>query len=417
MYNIPFPLKLSWRLMRTASHERTISIMVKLCFWGILISAFSLALVAAVMRGFEIVTHKNIKGIQADLLMRSARPLQYEKIKAIITTEFQEGIEAITPTSTYHAIVDVPDTKLDISSVSFITVIDPQTAQQVNNLQAIITTPKNKNLLELLTADSVLVGKDLAKNLQLKVGDTISLLFPAQEQTKKERIALESATAKIAGIFATGIEEFDLNGIFASQAFIAEQFLEHTGEEPRITQINIKLKPGADSTAVQHKLKERFKLNVVTWQELYPAIIAALTLEKYGMILILSLIVLVASMNTLSLLFMFISHKRRTISLLYAYGMSQRAIMFTCMLVGMLISWSAAALGLLAAYGASIVLDTYQLIALPDAYYVSYLPAHMDAQIIIIVIGLILIMSLFTTWYPAQAIDRKRIAHILKFEA
>lgn len=415
MNNIPFSIKLAWRLLRTASHERTISSMVKLCFGGILISAFSLALVAAIMRGFEIVTHNNIKGIQADLIIRSSRPLKYAALKDIIETEFKDSIEAISPTSTYHAIIDVPERgsqKTDISTVSFLTVIDPATAQRATNLEKIITTPHNKQLPALLDSEQVLIGKDAAKLLDLKVGDTIELLYPAHEQTKKERLMLESAKATVGGIFSTGIEEYDLNGIFVSYDFIEEQF----DEDAKITQINIKLKPGIRENELQQKLKERFNLPVITWQELYPAIIAALTLEKYGMLLILSLIVLVASMNTLSLLFMFISHKRRTLSLMYAYGMSRRALMLTCMLVGMFISCTAALLGLCAAYASSYLLNTYELIKLPEAYYVSYLPAHMDGQIMLIVVLLIVTVSLVTSWYPTRTLDRKRIASILKFE-
>ena len=100
---------------------------------------------------------------------------------------------------------------------------------------------------------------------------------------------------------------------------------------------------------------------------------AALALEKYAMFFILFLIVLIASMNTISLLFMFITHKKRTIGLLSAMGMSRAAIMKTFITLGMGITFSAACVGLAAAIGISLLLEEYHLISLPDVYYVSHL--------------------------------------------
>ena len=73
---------------------------------------------------------------------------------------------------------------------------------------------------------------------------------------------------------------------------------------------------------VIQKLRHRLGLDVYSWKDLYPSLVASLKLEKYVSFFILALILLVASMNIISLLFMQITQKRPTIALLQAMGMS-----------------------------------------------------------------------------------------------
>ena len=63
---------IAWRYLMGSHKERSISIMVKICFLGIFIGSCSLALVMAVMDGFEQATHEKIQGIHANLIMKSS---------------------------------------------------------------------------------------------------------------------------------------------------------------------------------------------------------------------------------------------------------------------------------------------------------------------------------------------------------
>ncbi len=405
-----FPFLFAWRLTKTASSERSITTMIRLCFWGICISSCALAVVAAVMNGFEQVTHQSIQGIHADLLIRSSQPLDYEKIKTVITAEFSNTIEQTSPSSMHHVVMKHKDQ--DDFTLAFITAIDPQTAATVNNLAQRIIIPRGQPLAALLTDNKIMVGKILAQDAKIKVGDTIALLYPEEQQTKRNRITFDTFDVVVGGIFATGIDEIDAHGIFASHATMQHVFDKATA----ITDISIKLKPGAASSVVQAELRKRLLLDVVSWQELYPPLMAALLLEKYAMILILSLIVLIASMNTISLLFMYITHKKRTIGLLSVFGMSRNAIMTSFIVLGMGITLSAACFGLAAAVGISYLLEHYELIKLPDVYYVTHLPAHMNMTIIISVLALVIVLGFLSAWYPTRSLNRKRIAQILKFD-
>lgn len=401
---------LAWRLTRTASAERALSTMIRLCFWGICISTCALAVVAAVMRGFEQVTHQNIQGINADLIIRSSQPLDDKKIRAVVTQEFADTIQEISPSSMHHVVINHTDR--DDFTIAFITALEPETAVTVHALQKRIVEPCNVPLTELLSDDHIILGKSLAQELHLTVGDTITLMYPEEQQTKRNRLTFDTTQARVGGIFSTGIDEYDMSGIFASHVFTTEQL----NAPEAITQINIKLKPNADATAVQKKLRDRLQLNVISWKELYPPLMAALTLEKYAMIFILSLIVLIASMNIISLLFMFITHKKKMVCLLSAMGMSRNAIMSTFIAFGLGLTTIAACAGLAAALAISYLLETYHLISLPDVYYVTHLPAHMSVTIVISVLLLVIIVGFISAWYPTRSMNRKKIAQVLKFD-
>src|SRR5207302_1389175 len=150
--------------------------------------------------------------------------------------------------------------------------------------------------------------------------------------------------------------------------------------------------------------------------DLYPALISALKLEKYALILILLLITMVASMNIIALLFMQITQKRPDIAILYAMGMRPKQIVSIFMLMGMLIASIASASGIFLAWIASLLLERYPFIELPDVYYVTHLPANMDWSLAITVFITIMLLNFMATWYTARRTQHIKIADVLRYE-
>lgn len=408
-----FSLLLAWRFIKTAAYERSISVMIRLCFWGILISTFALALVAAVMKGFEYVTTQKLQGIHADLIIRSyEHRLHYPHIQQLIKKEFSNSVEAITPSSMHHMLIT---SARDTAEPFLVTAcaIEPSTLAQVSTIGTTIISPRNIPFTNLFAHNHIIIGKELALQLDVQIGDTVTLWLPHNAKVTGTRLALSHVTARVSGVFATGIDEFDSATIFASQDFMYNT----AGVPDGITHVNVKLKPGVNAALVKQQLTKRCApLEIVSWQDMYAALVSALVLEKYAMIVILSLIVLIASMNTISLLFMYLTSKKRTLAILFAMGLSTQQAMATFITIGFIISCGAAIIGLTLAIATSFIIDHYHLIALPDVYYTSYLPAHMDSSIILITLCLVLVLGILATWYPTRHIKRMDISHILKFE-
>ena len=406
-------LLLAWRYALGSRQEKSIAIMVRICFLGILIGSFSLALVIAIMNGFEKVTHEKMQSIHAQIIMKSYHnSLNYQAISSVIHNEFPE-VEAISPTSLHQVIIQ-PQNSDDITNLIALKAIDPHAEINVTtfNKKIMSAITHEKTLPATASNNLILIGQTLAKNLDLKPGDTINVLFTHEEQTTSRKISFNITQAIIGGIFNTGIDEFDSAMALCSFSFFNTMF-----PDTDITQINIKTKPHNDETKLIQRLKNRFKVDVYSWKDLYPALVAALKLEKYAMFFILALITLVASMNIISLLFMHITQKRGDIAILKAMGLSDNNISSIFLIMGMSISALATLLGLALATLASWILETYPFITLPDAYYVTHLPSKMEWHLLLIVFIVIMCLSFIATLFPAYRTRTINIAHILRFEA
>lgn len=408
-------LFIAWRYLRGPKKESSISVMLKICFLGILIGSCALTLVLGIMNGFEKITHQKLQGIHAQIIMRAyGEPLGLDEIKKVLASEFPE-IRAWSPSDTRQAIIQHPRSD-DISNVVMIKGIDPAEEKNTTSLERSIThaMPKEeKTLPAILHSNHLMIGDKLAEFLDLLPGDAAYLLITQDTQSRSKKINLDRINAHIGGTFKTGIDEFDSGIIFCSLSFLEELF-----PDAQPTQLNIALREDADENQVIERLQNRFKMEVYSWKDLYPALVSSLKLEKFAMGLILALIILVASMNIVSILFMQITQKRSDIAIFQAIGMSHGSIEQIFILMGMTISLIASIIGIFFALILGFLIERYPIIEIPDAYYVgTHLPVALNFSICAGVFALIIIMSLCASVFSARSTRRINISHVLRFEA
>lgn len=405
-------LTLALRYLWGAGKEKNISTMIIICFVSLLIGTFSLAIIVSIMNGFEHATHEKLRGIHASLIMRSpGNELNIQDIAPILRKEFP-AISAFAPSAYKQVIIQEPTTD-DMSHVVMLRAIDPLYEQEMDTLARTIISPADTSTLSTMLAhDQIIIGKKLAQELALNTGDYVTLLYSTQESPEGRKITLEQHKAIIGGIFATGIDEFDSGLVVCSFVFFNRLF-----PDEGISQINVRLAHSADERKVLTALQQRFSgLHIYSWKELYPALVSALALEKYAMFFILSLIILVASMNVISLLFMQIIQKRADIAILQAMGLSrmQTRTIFTFM--GMIIATTASIIGLILAAIACFILERFPFIQLPDTYYVSHLPAKMEWHIFGFIFLFILFISYCSTQFAIARMRKITIIDLLRFE-
>lgn len=406
------PLFMARRFMRSVAQERTISIMLAVCCAGIFIGTSALALVIAIMQGFEYATYKHMKGIHADLIIRShQQDLAYPAIREVIEKEFNDSIRVISPYRFGTGLIMVPEEK-DISQPVTLLGIDSRQEQEMQGLATTIKVPQDGKLATVLGDNRILIGKPKARALDVGINDELLLMFAPEDQASTKSIKLAREKVNVGGMFATGVEDIDAQLVVMDNKLF-DQLFPQTG----VTEIGLELRPGADALDVQERLEERLGVPVVSWQELYPTLVSALLLERYAMFCVVALITLVASMNIISLLFMYSTYKRGDIAILKALGLADSGIekIFIMLGVGIAVLSSAAGLSLAAAL--SFILDYYKLIALPDVYFATHVPAHMSWAIVGMVFMVVVIMSFLASWIPARCARRISVAQVLKFEA
>lgn len=153
--------------------------MVRICFIGIMIGTFALALVSAVMHGFEVAIHKKMQGIQPQIIIRGfGQPLSDKAIARVLKKEFPE-VAAFSPTASHHAIVQTNDSDPFIIALRG---INPLYESQVSALEKKVVGPHNipVSLGDAISQDQLLIGKKLAEQLGVHLHDPIQLFFYVQ---------------------------------------------------------------------------------------------------------------------------------------------------------------------------------------------------------------------------------------------
>jgi len=406
------PFFLAQRILLSHVYQKSISTMTFVCLSGIFIGSFSLALITAIMNGFEATIHEKMQGIHANVIMQSYGNTIDIDILGPVLKEFPE-VKAFSPLATHHILLRSHYAENNTPAVLILRGIDPNAEQVTSSIaeKIIHTSQTIVPFSQLFIGDTIIIGKQLALNNDIAIGDSVELLFVQDEQVKGRKITLESYNATISGIFDTGIDEFD-NGV----AYCSLPFLEKLFPNISIEQINIALNPHTYEATIIERLYNRTGLDVYSWKNLYPALVATLKLEKYVAFFIIALILLVASMNIISLLFMQITQKRPVIALLKAIGMTDNAVTSIFFIMGITISCVASLCGLVAAVIASWLLKRYPFITLPDTYYVTQLPVAMTWQILLAVFCIVIILSVLATWIPTRRIRAINISQVLRFE-
>jgi lipoprotein-releasing system permease protein len=401
---------LTWRYIRSIHAEHTIHTMTKICFGGIVMSTFALALTVFIMHGFEQATYEKLQSIHPQIIVRAhGNLLHVDAIKNVLDREF--CINVVSPAALEQSLIQ--NNADQTTHVIMLKGINGDNEARVSTIeQKLIASENNQHTLaDCIEGNRVVIGQALAKELHVTIGDTISLLCPDTESTQKRTISFTQQTAIVGGIFNTGIDEFDTSLCYCSLDFLLSLY-----PESGITELSISLDGRADEHATIEALQQRLGLEVSAWHALYPALVSALKLEKYAMCFILALIILIACSTIIALEFMHIVHKREDIAILKAMGISSRALRTIFITMGILVAGSAALIGLALATAVGFILIHYPCIQLPDAYYVSHVPISIEWYHFVLIFSLVMIISFIATWIPTRRIAIISVATLLRSE-
>lgn len=400
---------LTRRYIFASSSTPMIGTMTWICFISMFISSCALALVLSIMTGFEQETHRMLQGIHAPIIMQSDdHALAVDKITPILAQEFP-AIRAVSPYVLKQIIIQKREGN-DSSHALFLKGVDPALEEQVTTIGSKVIAPLHQPLSDIAQGNHIVIGNKLAEHLDVQVGDRVTVLFPEKGNAKR-RVSLSEKEAIIGGIFKTGIEEFD-DGL----AYSSFDFLHILFPDEEISHIALALHPYCHAETIIPSLQDRFGLTVYSWKDLYPALVSALTLEKYAMLAVMFLIALVAAMNIISLMFMQITRKRADIAMLKAMGMEEYSIRRVFILFGMAIAAAGSFCGLCMAAIIGLFLQRFSFIELPDTYYVTHLPIVMEFSIFGTIFVAVLVVSFVASLIPLKTIKLIKSAHILRFE-
>jgi lipoprotein-releasing system permease protein len=268
---------------------------------------------------------------------------------------------------------------------------------------------------------NIVLGKELAMTLGVNVGDRVTMAVPELRATPMGGVP-RMRGFHVAGVFELGMEQFD-TGLALVNMSDAEKLNSLSGP----TGIRLRLDNLFNARPVARELAEQLGgvYRVQTWMDTNANLFAALSMEKMVMFVILSLIILVAVINLISMLMMLVTDKQADIAILRTLGATPRSIMGMFMVQGVLVGFVGigfgVGLGSLLSWKLPGIIKwiehTFHVTFLsPDVYYISEVPSRLDWHDVGSVALLTFTFSLLATLYPAWRASRTQPAQALRYE-
>lgn len=251
----------------------------------------------------------------------------------------------------------------------------------------------------------ILLGKELAHGLGVDVGAVVRAVSPIGGSLTPMGVAPRIRKYRVAGVFFTGMYEYDTKFAFVTLKSAKKLFKMWdavSGLELHVNNIHHTpyLKKGV------RKEIGGGPFVVKDWIEMNRQLFGALQMEKIVMFVILTFIILVASFNIISTLFMVVVEKSQEIAILKSMGATRRSIMRIFMIEGVIIGVIGTILGLLLGWRTCIFLLQHPIKMNTDVYYIATLPVQMHLSDFISVAIASMLLSFLATIYPAlQAAD------------
>lgn len=278
------------------------------------------------------------------------------------------------------------------------------------------------SMQELVAGDfKVVLGKKLARDLGIIVGDKVTLIIP-EATMLPTGITPRVKRLTVSGIFDSGTT-YDGSFGFINMHDAAKLYRNIQG----ITGIQIKVNDELYANKVVEELREslEFAYYITDWTQQFAGFFDAIKMEKTVMWCILLLIIVVAAFNLVSTLVMMVTDKHSDIAILRTMGASRRGIMkifvFQGAIIGVIGTLLGLAFGLLLAYNVTDLVDFIQKLfnvefISKDVYFVGYVPSEIRSMDVTVICLSSLFMSFIATIYPAFKAASIQPAEALRYE-
>jgi lipoprotein-releasing system permease protein len=261
--------------------------------------------------------------------------------------------------------------------------------------------------------DGILLGKDLAGELGVSVGDSISILTPEGTLSPMGMMPVPRRL-RVAGTFSLGLYEFDSTYGFVSLDTARRLLGRETQEYIQLRLDDIFRAPEI-ARGIPNALGPDYVAN--DWSDQNKPLFSALALEKIAVSLAIGLIVMVAALNIVASLILLVMEKSRDIAILKTMGAASRSVTTIFMLQGLIIGIIGTLAGAIGGVGISKVLDRYQLIRVPvDVYQVTHLPFTVLARDFAFVVAAAVLICFVATIYPSRQAAKLDPAQALRYE-
>ena len=399
-----FEWQIAGRYIRSRRREGVISLIAWASFLGIMIGVATLIIVMAVMNGFRADLLERILGVGGHAVVRpygGAFQSQKEVVDRLVQLD---GVQRVTPVLEAQVMVSVGTTARGAILRGVDKALIPQLPVLTDNkvLGDLSRVGEIEN-----TTPGIAIGQRMAEIYGLEIGMPLSLIAPKGAKTPFGT-APRVRQYSVESIFEVGLSDYDATFIYTDMDTVSA--LTGTSTDMAALEIVVAqpdkiqdLRPAIDQAVGEAGW-------VRDWQQTNAALSGALKVERNVMFLILTMILLVASLNIVSGLVMLVKDKSRDIAILRTMGMKRGAILRIFFITGASIGVIGTLVGVIVgvvfcqnieAIRQLITTLTGTELFPSEIYFLNELPAKIIVEDVVIVAGLSLALSFLSTLYPS----------------
>jgi len=409
---MPLPLGLGLRYVRARQHQYFVSFISWVSLAGVCLGVAALIAILSVMNGFEGELRSRLLAVTAHAsLPAPADPPALEALAARARKE--AGVVQAEPYAEVQGLLSNGPLLAGVSLRG----IDPSD----HGAGTVLGEAMQAGSLGALKPGSrqVVLGRALAMQLQLNVGDpvTVLLLRTGAEGELAPRVGL----LEVAGVFEIGLADHDAAVAFAS----LEDVTALAGPSATAGVLLYFADPFDAPRRAAEAAAALGTGDARDWTVEHAAYFRAIRLEKTMMTVILLLIVSVAAFNIVASLVMVVAEKRNDIAILRTLGLSRGSVVATFVIQGTVIGWfgtlAGVGLGILLGVNAGSIMPVLERLFgfqtfNPEVYYITRIPSELRAADVLLVAGSALTLTLLATIYPARRAAATEPAEALRYE-
>ena len=402
---------ISLRNLRPKKKEGFLKIISIFSFVGIMLGVAILIIVMSVMNGFKTDLTNKILGLNPHIVIQPNSFQIDEKFSSKLKKDFKNM--KFSKSYSGEGIILINNNAKGVVLKG----VDKKEKNIINFFNNFISEGELKNF----NKNKVIIGTELAFNLNLKVGDTLSLMSSAFIATPLGSLPKQE-NFKVAGIFNTGFLDYDQNVIFLDIEDALSIFDKDISDKNIEIYLDDPLKANFYKDKIQ-KINQNFF--IYTWSDLNKTLFSALKVERNVMFIILSLIVVVAAFNIISGLTILIKNKTKEIAILKTLGLSNQSIKKIFFLTGMTIGFFATISGIILGVFISFYIEKIRIffsavlkleIFPSDIYFLDRLPSEINFNSILIIFVISLIITAIASYLPAMKISKMSTFRALRYE-